>query len=71
MEFEKLLAAINELAKKQKESGLTPEEKELQQKLRKEYVATFRSGLQQRLDNIVLVDPDGTQHKPIRKSPLS
>ena len=67
MEFEKLLARINALAKKEKESGLTPEEKELQQKLRKEYIATFRSGLEQRLDNIVLVDPDGNERPLQRK----
>lgn len=67
MEFEKLLAEINALAKKQRESGLTPEEKELQQKLRKEYVATFRAGLEQRLENMVLVDPDGTERHLERK----
>ena len=67
MEFEKLLAAINELAKKEKESGLTPEEKETQQKLRKEYVAQFRAGFEKRLENIVLVNPDGTERTLKRK----
>ena len=40
-----LLAEINALAKKEKESGLTPEEKELQQKLRKNGVVLHEKDL--------------------------
>lgn len=62
---------INELAKKSKAEGLTPEEAAEQKALRAEYVAAFRASLIAQLESTVLVDPDGTQHKPTKKSPVS
>lgn len=62
---------INELAKKSKAEGLTPEEAAEQKALRAEYVAAFRASLTAQLESTVLVDPDGTQHKPTKKSPVS
>ncbi len=55
---QKLIDRINELAKLSKERELTNEEKEEQAKLRKEYLALFREGFKQRLDNIKVVKPN-------------
>lgn len=52
---------INELSKKSKTLGLTPEEKQEQQVLRQEYIKAFRGNLKQTLDSIVVVDKDGNQ----------
>ena len=55
---------INELARKSKtEAGLTPEEKEEQAALRREYVAAVRANLTARLDSTVIQYPDGTRKK--------
>lgn len=52
---------INELAKKKKEIGLTPEEAEEQAALRAEYIRDFRSQFGQVLDNTVVQYPDGSR----------
>ena len=49
------LARINELARKSKEEGLSPEEREEQQVLRKEYLAVFRQHFRQQLDSVKIV----------------
>ena len=54
---------INELARKSKQTELTPEEKEEQQALRKEYIAEFRRSLGATLDNTVIRRPDGSREK--------
>ena len=51
---------INELARKSKTSGLTPEEKEEQKKLRAEYIASVRMNLRTQLDNINIQEKDGS-----------
>ena len=51
---------INELARTQKTTGLTPAEKEEQQKLRQEFIATIRMNLRTQLDNIDLQQEDGS-----------
>ena len=57
---------INELARKSKgPEGLTPEEKEEQARLRREYVAAFRRSLADQLEHTVVVEPDGTRHRLI------
>ncbi len=66
MEKEKI-ARINELARKRKTTGLTPEEKAEQDALRREYLAGFRENLQALLDNTVIQEPDGTRHALKRK----
>ena len=38
----KMIDRINELARKSRETGLTPEEQKEQQKLRADYIAAFR-----------------------------
>lgn len=49
---------INFLAKKAKTEGLTPEEKEEQQKLRREYIDSVVGNLRAQLDNVQIVDGD-------------
>ena len=41
---------INELARKQREEGLTPEEKEEQAKLRRIYIDNIKAQIRQQLD---------------------
>ena len=60
------IARINELAKKAKTVGLTPEETEERDRLRKEYVAAFRQTLRAQLDNTYLVDEHGNK-RPLPK----
>ena len=53
---------INFLAKKQREEGLTEEEKAEQAKLRKEYIDSVTGNLRAQLDNTYVVDENG-KHK--------
>ena len=50
---------INELARKAKAEGLSPEEKEEQAVLRAEYIASIRANLGAQLDNIDIREADG------------
>lgn len=55
---------INFLAHKSKTpEGLTEEEKNEQAVLRKEYIAEWRRGMIETLENTYIVEPDGTKHK--------
>ena len=54
------LDRINELARKSKTEGLTEAEKEEQARLRKEYITLFHNNLRGQLDNISILNPDGT-----------
>ena len=58
---------INELAKKAKEEGLTPEDVQERDALRKEYIAEFRQSLISQLDNTYIVDQQGNKTKLERK----
>ena len=58
---------INELAKKAKEEGLTPEEVQERDALRKEYIAEFRQSLISQLDNTYIMDQQGNKTKLERK----
>lgn len=51
---------INALYRKSKAEGLTEAEKKEQDLLRKEYIAAVRGNLKSQLDNIDVVNPDGT-----------
>ena len=57
---------INELARRAKTVGLTPQEAEEQQQLRAEYRAAFRASLAVIMEHTVIQRPDGTKEK-IRK----
>lgn len=58
--MEEKIARINELYHKSKAEGLTEEEKEEQQALRKAYVAAVRNALRGQLNNIDIENEDGT-----------
>ncbi|WML52174.1 DUF896 domain-containing protein [Neobacillus sp. PS3-12] len=58
------LARINELAKKAKQSGLSEAEAKEQSKLRSEYLATFRSSMENTLTNVKVIDPLGNDVTP-------
>lgn len=62
------LKRINELAKKEKEQGLTLEEKQEQAALRKEYVAAFKKNLVAQLENTYIVDEKGNKRKVQKKN---
>ncbi len=57
---EKKIARINALYHKSNESGLTEEEKKEQDTLRKEYIASIRNNMRSQLDQVMVVNPDGT-----------
>lgn len=57
---ENTIKRINELYHKAKETGLTPEEKIEQADLRNEYLMAVRKNLKSQLNNISILNPDGT-----------
>lgn len=54
---------INFLSRKSKTVGLTDAEKQEQQKLRQEYIAEWRLGMNQVLDNTYIMDEKGNKKK--------
>lgn len=62
MEITKL-DRINELARLAKERELTPQELSERDTLRREYVAEWRRGAEQILENTYIQTPDGKKHK--------
>ena len=54
---------INELARLSRIRELTPEEKDEQAVLRKEFLDNFRKGFESRLQNIEILESDGTLTK--------
>ena len=66
--LEEKIKRINELARKSKTpEGLTDEEKEEQQRLRKEYIAEWKQGVVQVLDNTYIMDEQGNKSKLKKK----
>ena len=66
--LEEKIHRINELARKAKTpEGLTEEEREEQQRLRQEYVAEWRQGVVQVLDNTYVMDEHGNKRKLEKK----
>ncbi len=57
---EKDIQRINELYHKSKGEGLTEEEKAEQAKLRQEYILAIRKNLRGTLDNVSILEADGT-----------
>lgn len=64
---QKKIDRINELAKKAKTEGLSPEETAEREILRREYIAGFRNSLLSQLDNTYIVDENGNKIKVKRK----
>ena len=58
---------INELARKAKAQGLTPEEAQEQQRPRQEYLDSVRKNLVSQLENMSILEPDGTKKKVQKK----
>lgn len=56
----KLLDRINELSRKSKGVGLTKEEKEEQKELRDKYIQLVRKNLRGQLENISILEADGS-----------
>ena len=57
---EKDIKRINELYHKSKNEGLTEDEKKEQAKLRNAYILSIRKNIRASLDNISIVEPDGS-----------
>ena len=55
---------LNELAKKKKDGTLTVDEIQEQDALRKEYLAMFRTGMKETIENTKIIDPEGNDVTP-------
>jgi len=55
---------INELARKKKAEGLTPEETDEQAKLRKEYIEGVKGSLRSQIEGVKVVDEEGRDVTP-------
>ena len=67
MNMNEVIARINELAKKNKAEGLTPEELTERDKLRRIYIDSYKASLVGQLENTYIVYPDGTKKKVEKK----
>ena len=66
MSINDTIARINELAKKAKTEGLTPEELAERDKLRRIYIDSVKANLVGSLDNTYIVDEKGNK-TPLQK----
>jgi uncharacterized protein YnzC (UPF0291/DUF896 family) len=66
MSLNDTIARINELAKKAKTEGLTPEELTERDKLRRIYIDSVKANLVGHLDNTYVVDEKGNK-TPLKK----
>ena len=57
--MDNMIKRINELAKKKKEKGLSPEEQAEQKELYARYLKNFRASFEKQLDNTDVEFPDG------------
>ena len=60
------IARINELARKAKQEGLSPEELQERDLLRRAYIDAVKASLTGHLDNTWIVDEQGNK-RPLRK----
>ena len=65
--MEELVKRINELARKAKTTGLTPEETAERDLLRQQYIAAVRRNLTAQLENTYILQSDGTKKKVTKK----
>lgn len=63
MTMDETIARINVLARKAKAEGLTPEETEERNRLRRVYIDAYKASLVAQLDNTYLVDEKGNKRK--------
>ena len=64
---QKKIDRINELARKAKTEGLTPEEEQERAELRRAYIDSAVGNLKGQLDNTYVVDPSGNKRKLSKK----
>lgn len=57
------IARINELARKAKTTGLTPQEQQEQAQLRRAYIDSVVGNLRTQLDNTYVVDEQGNRRR--------
>ena len=69
MSIEQTVARINELAKKAKTVGLSPEETAERDRLRRIYIDSVKANLVGQLENTYLVDEKGNKRKLKAKKP--
>ena len=60
-EIKKVTDRINELYLKKENEGLTPEEEAERKELHKKFLANFRAGFKQQLEDTVIIDKDGNE----------
>ncbi len=63
MNMQEVIGRINALAKKAKEEGLSPEEIQERDKLRRIYIDSVKANLVGQLENTYIVGPDGKKKK--------
>lgn len=63
MKMDEVISRINELARKSKAEGLTPEELAERDQLRRIYIDSVKRNLVGQLDNTYIVGPDGKKKK--------
>ena len=63
MNMQEVIARINALAKKAKETGLSPEEIQERDRLRRSYIDSVKANLVGQLENTYIVGPDGKKKK--------
>ena len=63
MNMNDVIARINELARKAKAEGLTPDELQERDKLRRIYIDSVKANLVGSLENTYIVRPDGSKQK--------
>ena len=68
MNMDERIARINELYHKSQNEGLSADEKEEQAKLRREYIESVKMNLAGQLDNISIVNEDGSITKVHKKN---
>ena len=67
MSIDEVIARINVLAKKAKTEGLSEEELQERDKLRRIYIDNIKADLIGQMENTYIVSPDGTKTKVTRK----
>ena len=63
MNMQEVIARINALAKKAKETRLSPEEIQERDRLRRIYIYSVKANLVGQLENTYIVGPDGKKKK--------
>ena len=61
------LDRISELTRISRERDLTPEETKEREALRREYIEAYKQSLISQLENLTIIEPDGTKRKPTLK----